>query len=126
LGLGAAHPPPQPEACVAPGVSGAAQSPNPSFSSAQGDCPEMAGNRGELETERKARGGGSSSDRVDFVGDGGLAYLSSVCVAVAVVVHGEPHGSSIVSSGAFHVAHARPIRVTCDTTSIANRLLPLA
>jgi len=111
FGLGAVHPPPQPDVCVGPGVSGAAQSPNPSSSSAQGDCPEMAGILGEPEAEKKARGGGSRSDLVDFVGDGGCLYFS-----VSAAVHGEPHGSSIASGDNFHVAQCEPLRVTCSET----------
>jgi hypothetical protein len=97
-GLGAVHPPPQAD-CAGAGVPGAAQSPKPSSSSAQGDFPRAVGIFGALEMAKKARGGGSRSDRVDLAGEGGLISLS-----VSVVVHGEPQGSSILLSDSFHAA----------------------
>ena len=98
FGLGAAHPPPQPD-CAGAGVPGAAQSPNPLSSSAQGDFPKVAGIFGEWERVKKARGGGSRSDRVDLAGEGGLLSLS-----VSAVVHGEPQGSSILLGDSLHAA----------------------
>jgi hypothetical protein len=83
------------------GVLVEAQSPNASSSSAQGDGEEAAGNRGDELVERKARGGGSSSD---LVGDGVLRSVKST----SVVVHGEPHGSSMLDGSNSHVVRGAP------------------
>ena len=97
FGLGDVHPPAHPDGVDAT-ASGAAQSPNPSSSSAHGEWLVMVGIRGELDTDRKARGGGSRSDLVDLVGDGGAFWSLSLSA-----VHGEPHGSSILSKFNYHV-----------------------
>jgi hypothetical protein len=93
-------------------VSAVFQSPNPSVSSAHGDCIETGGSRGELVAERNARGGGSRSDLVDWmdlVGDGDLSAVA--------VFHGEPHGSSmLVGDSNCHVVvrprHSSYVRVS--------------
>jgi hypothetical protein len=55
----------------------------------------MAGIRGELDAERKARGGGAMSSPAD---DGGFLSLSE-----SVDAHGEPHGSSIMFRDYDHI-----------------------
>lgn len=95
LGLRDRHPPVQPDCAVVvvvcvPNPSGAAQSPNPSpLSSAHGEGAVIAGNRGELLAESRARLGGSRSDFF-------LVKLCPWSAGASAVAHGEPHGSSIL------------------------------
>jgi hypothetical protein len=92
--------------------SAALQSPNAS-SSAQGDWP-MGIDR-LVEPPFRKTGGGVS--RSSFCGG---VVVVSVAVVVAAVAHGEPHGSSIFTFRASHVACAHARKLSASVSAARN------